>query len=232
MISTEVHGQSIKDLQEYLGDKFKMPDNPAIAFSKEWQSTNPSSDEMMTQAYIDSDMYAYDLAVYNSTPARKAFYTYIKKHLEYIKVKDKIHICGDGICSDSIALALDGYDVSVSDLPSKYFEFGKWRMKKWNVNIECYDIEEIWEKRFSVMIFITVLEHIPNLFEFMSKVVNSAYYIIEKSHFGIHEEHENFDRYAFNTNFSRKQFLDWMDNNGFRKDNIINVYAPTLWRRK
>lgn len=232
MISTNVHGNSIIDLKEYLGNKFKMPDNPAIEFSKEWQSTNPTSDEDMVKAYINSDMYAYDLAVYNATPARKAFYTLVKRHLDFLKLKDGIHICGDGICSDSIALTLDGYGVSVSDLPSKYYEFGKWRMKKYNTNISCYSIDEIWKSKFAVMIFITVLEHIPNLFEFMNKVKNSAYFIIEKSHFGIHEEHENFDKFAFNTDTSRSDFYTWMDENGFERANVINVYSPNLWIRR
>ena len=51
----------------------------------------------------------------------------IKEH-EFKTVLD----FGAGICQDSIVAVREGLEATAADIPGKTFDFGKWRIKKYN----------------------------------------------------------------------------------------------------
>lgn len=232
-MGTEIHNNSLKDLKEYLGDNFHPPEDMANAFSTEWINKKPKTEKEIEDMYIYTETYIYGLALYNTWPHRKAFYTLTKRLLKLGKITENIHIFGDGICSDSISLFLDGYKaVSVSDLQTEYYRFGRWRMKKYSTAIPAYfsDNPNIWNQRFNAMIFITVLEHIPHLLEFMKKVISHTNVVIEKSAFTAQMQQGLV--VPGKTSTTRYEFYEFMENNGFKREFQLNAYSPNFWRKK
>lgn len=232
MTGTEIHANSKNDLKEYLGDKYNEPKDVANSFSNEWKKKNPKTISEIEKMYIESDNYLYALAEYNTWPHRKSFYTYIKNMLNRHGVIDNIHVFSDGICSDSIAFSLDGFKVSASDLPSKYYTFGRWRMKKYGVKIPSYYTQDIIDgnKRFNAMIFVTVLEHIPNLLNFLGKISTMTNIIIEKSAFTAQIQ-QGLVVPGY-TDTTRYQFYEWMKEHGYKQIYKLNAYSPNFWERK
>lgn len=234
MIGTQIHANSLIDLKEYLGNKFNSDLEKQISlFSIEWQKANPQGLEDIRKVYVESDTYSYEIANYNTWPHRKALYTLVKHILRLAGIKDGLHIVGDGVCSDGIAFATEGFGVSVSDIPTKYYEFGKWRIKKYGVNVPAYDVNDIWDKKFNAIIFVTVLEHIFNLFEFMEKIILMTNVVIEKSAFDAHEQMEYGDKWPDHSKIARYKFYTWMQDRGFNKKKYkLNAYSPNFWERE
>ena len=69
---------------------------------------------------------------------------------------------GAGICNDSINAAKNNLVATAADIPGKTFDFGKWRIKKYKVNIKTIDIlnETPLIENYDAITCFEVLQHV------------------------------------------------------------------------
>ena len=113
--------------------------------------------------YRNTPNYIYELMEYHSTDSKQKLsqtvIELIKEH-EFKTVLD----FGAGICQDSIVAVREGLEATAADIPGKTFDFGKWRIKKYNNSINTIDIhdETPLEKSYDAITCFEVLQHVVN----------------------------------------------------------------------
>ena len=230
-MKNEQFTNAVKDLEEYLGSEYQKEFCGAKKFVEEWTSKSPKTPDEMKKCYIDSSAYMYDLAQWHISPSRKAISTLFKRTILENNIKGVMDI-GCGICSDAITYAKAGIDVSVTDLPTKYFEFGKWRINKYGLTdaITVVDYDNMLEHKVECVTLMDTLEHIPDVFDFINNLSGITDKIIEKNAFNCHNEIDwADDEFPCHTNIKRKDVHDHIRSLGYKQAFQISVYAPVLW---
>jgi 2-polyprenyl-3-methyl-5-hydroxy-6-metoxy-1,4-benzoquinol methylase len=220
----------VQDLKEYMGTNYNPPADAYQASADEFNKMRPLSKEGLANYYKDSDTYIYDLVQWHQTGIRKGITTYIFKTMHHAKIRSAIDV-GAGICTDAIDLASAEIEMSVCDLPTKYFAFGLWRIKKHGLEdkIKVVDYDSLFDNKYECMIFTTVLEHIPDLLQedgFLTKVANATNKIVEISVFDKDKIH------PYRNDYTRKEVYEKLGKLGFHVAYQSTVYAPKLWVKK
>jgi len=157
----------IQDLNEYLGTNYsieEMERERAIRCSmvneqliKAYQIANNNKSEAMKYFYANTDLYLYDLVVWEGAQKERTIFTnWMIKFSRKYGVK-KIFDFGMGVGSDAIPLAKAGFEVSGCEV-GKHVDFLKWRIKKHGVNIKVFS--EFPNEQVDMVILLAVIEHI------------------------------------------------------------------------
>jgi 2-polyprenyl-3-methyl-5-hydroxy-6-metoxy-1,4-benzoquinol methylase len=171
-ITTRESSPAWKDAVAYLGKKF----NPKLANwgdEKVTESFNAFPDS--ETFYRETDIYIYHGIGYFLSGVKRPYYARL---FQLLGQKDAAIIdygCGAG--DDGLLFERMGYRVSFADIPSKAFEFLKWRVKRWDwadtaMPNRIYTIGEDEIPRHHIVWCMDVLEHIKpeKQFEFLDEL--------------------------------------------------------------
>lgn len=131
----------------------------------EWDKMNIDESNIhdVMEFYKKTPNYIFELMEYHSTDAKQGLTNSVidvcKKN-NFNTVLD----FGAGICQDSIVSTKNNFRATAADIPGKTFNFGKWRIKKQELEIKTIDISNetpIIDNYDSITCF-EVLQHVVN----------------------------------------------------------------------
>lgn len=193
------------DIQSYLG--WDMPKVLAALFRgeqlmrDEWNKKSPKTSEEITNFYRETENYVFDLAWWHRDYGRRKL---TMAAIEACKRNNsnKILEFGCGTGQDGILFAEEGFDVTLADLPSKTFDYAKWRVKKGELDLKFADSDQLTEKYDAILCF-DVLEHLwepQKMVEYLYQHLSNNGILLVTTHFGHDETHpmhlERNDKYA------------------------------------
>jgi len=113
--------------------------------------------------YKETPNYMFELMEYHSTEAKQK----LSKRVIEISLKNKFKTIldfGAGICQDSIEAQNSGLFASAADISGKTFDFGKWRIKKRNLDIKFIDVNDELplKNSYDAISCFEVLQHVVN----------------------------------------------------------------------
>ena len=113
--------------------------------------------------YRNTPNYIYELMEYHSTDSKQMLSKTVIELIKEHKFKTILDF-GAGICQDSIVAGREGLESTAADIPGKTFDFGKWRIKKYNDSITTIDIhdETPLEESYDAITCFEVLQHVVN----------------------------------------------------------------------
>jgi len=136
---------------------------PGIHVAQEWEKSGPVTAEDIARFYRETDSYIIDLAVDGCRPQRRAVWGSVVRRLERRGGGKDVLVYGDGIGSDSMALARRGHRVTYFDVPGRTSQFARFRFERAGMlnRITMLQTEgEIPVEGFDAVVCLEVLEHL------------------------------------------------------------------------
>jgi SAM-dependent methyltransferase len=149
------------DARERLQHEYE---HPGVGVANAWRDAAPETPEEVTRFYEETSSYVFDLAADHCRERRRDFWTAVLRRLD--RVPGKVVLAyGDGIGTDSIALARAGYRVTYFDLPGVTSRFARFRFAREGLadHITCVDrLEDLPAGSFDAILSVEVLEHLTD----------------------------------------------------------------------
>ncbi len=160
----------LTEVMEYTGDDLETAQHKANHASQliadEWRTKDPQTVDDITQFYVETEGYIYDLYVWtHDLPMWDLFD-------KVITGEERVLDYGCGICDIAIYLAEKGCQVVATDLPnSKTLQFGMWRVYQRGLGDQI-KFGGSFEDKFDVVLAIDVLEHLPWPLRYLVNLTN------------------------------------------------------------
>ncbi|MEK6288246.1 MAG: class I SAM-dependent methyltransferase [Acidobacteriota bacterium] len=139
--------------------------SPGSTVADAWRLAKPKSPDEVMRFYGETDSYVYDLVVDHCHARRRGAWSALMARIERLGSPRSVLLYGDGIGSDSIALARCGHRVTYFDVPGITSAFARFRFERENPANLIAVIEaeaDIPAWTFDVAVCIEVLEHVPD----------------------------------------------------------------------
>lgn len=137
--------------------------SPGSSVAEAWKCANPCTPDDVRRFYAETDSYVYDLVVDHCHIRRRAPWDALTARIDRRGANQTVLAFGDGIGSDSIAMARSGHRVTYFDIPGVTSAFARFRFERENLlqPIAVVDVEsDIPAEAFDVAVCIEVLEHV------------------------------------------------------------------------
>jgi len=138
---------------------------PGTHVSAAWRAANPLTERDIANFYQETTSYVFDLAADHCRRDRRAVWESVVQRVERRGVPQDVLMYGDGIGTDSIALARRGHNVTYVDLPGVTSRFAQFRFQRERLAGRIRVLEnadEIRRQAFDAVVCIEVLEHLFN----------------------------------------------------------------------
>lgn len=225
----DAHRTVLKELEVFLGEKINTNfDEACIAISGEWRKLNPKTNFDFLNFYKNSKNYIYEIASWNDTPRKRRTF---KKVLKIIKQNNITEVLdfGGGVGSDSIGLMENFIDVKYIEINEIMKRFFVWRCKKRGLEPKIIDdIDEL--KKVQCIMFLDVIEHFENPFEYLNKFSKKADYLLFTQAFGVHEKGRGGT--PQHTDFKMEEVHKHLESLGFKKVKLNVPYPPRLYKKQ
>ena len=213
-IEPEVVVQRIKNARTYLRD--------------EWNTINPKTIDEVTQFYVNTDGYLYDL--YSWTHNNNMWDLFDKMFTGQERVLDY----GCGIGDVAIYLAEKGCDVTAIELDeSKTIDFAMWRVYQRKLGDKIDFTIDYAKDKFDAVLAIDVLEHIyfPLRFvtQFGNLLKNKDSFFFTTPSFGDNTEDKNYPMHIKDNDWLIENFGNAMISLAFSPEYPIEEFYP-IWR--
>jgi SAM-dependent methyltransferase len=152
---------SESDVRERLQHAY---DHAGLGVANAWRDAAPETPEEVTRFYQETTAYVFDLAADHCRERRADFWAAVMPRLARAPGKEVLAY-GDGIGTDSIALARAGYRVTYFDLPGVTSQFARFRFGREGLveKITFVDrAEELPAGHFHAILSVEVLEHLSD----------------------------------------------------------------------
>jgi hypothetical protein len=121
---------------------------------------DPTSEKEITNFYIQTDAYVYELMAANHIVQTLYSYYVLCDKLKTLNVGSVLDY-GAGAGTLSILFENLGYSVTYADLPGKLFDFAKWRFAKRKINIPMINLmKQKIKPEFDCIVSTEVVEHV------------------------------------------------------------------------
>src|SRR6266851_7568788 len=138
---------------------------PGTLVAVEWRAANPLTASDIVRFYRETTSYVYALAADHCLPHRQTVWDTTMRRVERYGIPRDVLMYGDGIGTDSIALARNGHHVTYFDLPGVTSQFARFRFEREGKASQIKVLEsaeEIPREAFDAVVCIEVLEHLPD----------------------------------------------------------------------
>jgi len=138
---------------------------PGSTVAEAWRLAKPSSPDDVRRFYCETDSYVYDLVVDHCHVRRRQAWKPLIARIDRLGEHKTVLGFGDGIGSDSIALARSGHRVTYFDVPGVTSSFARFRFQREDLAEPITVVEtegDIPGETFDVAVCIEVLEHVPD----------------------------------------------------------------------
>jgi len=130
-----------------------------------WHLANPVTTDEITRFYRETDSYVYALAADHCLSRRRSVWSSVVRRIDRYGGARDVLLYGDGIGTDSIALAQRGHRVWYFDLPGVTARFARFRFEQARLASDITVLESVQEipcEAFDAVVCIEVLEHLPD----------------------------------------------------------------------
>jgi len=228
---------ALEELSKYLKKskkeiKRKMLVEKPVAEAWKKINPNPKSEKEISNFYIKTDAYVYELMAANHIVQTLYSYFLLQEKLRKLSIKT-IFDYGAGAGTLSIFFKNLGYDVEYADLPGKLFNFAKWRFKKRKLKIPMFNLKkEKVQSKYDCIICTEVIEHVTDpktlLKILKSKLKKDGILVVSESC----EYTEDFSSHLpKNKKYGGKKFIKLMEYFGF-KQIFPDPFIPQMIFRK
>lgn len=198
---------------------------------KEWFAKEHVSEEDFDKFYSNSEGYIHELVNWNDSARKKRIRPKVLKALKrYFPEVKSILDFGAGPGDDTLYLENQGYQMYYLDINKKMVDFFRFRHKKYESKaIIVDDLVKV-----DCIMFLDVIEHFHNPFNYLDKFTDQCDYLLFTQAFGIHGEDGT--QFPYHTDYKMSHVKKYLENNlGFEKVHIpiqsINT-PPHLYKRK
>ena len=171
--------ESLKEIAEYLNIEFELVLNdynnvkekfPGFVkwsnlSAEEWEKKqiDQTNVQDVMEFYRQTPNYIFELMEYHSTSSKQELSNTVIQLAKQNNLK-KIIDFGAGICQDSIIAGMNGFEATAADIPGKTFDFGKWRIAKYQITVQILEIhnEAPLEENYDAITCFEVLQHVVN----------------------------------------------------------------------
>ena len=222
------HRTVVSKLKEFLGvPKLKYADRKeaANAVANYFRQLSPKTPAEYQHFYDTCDDYIFENAYCNEENSCVQRTKKIYSVLQNYGVKTIVEF-GVGVGTYAICLSQKGFDISVAKTEDLAFTFFLWRTHFHQIPIKLISHPQ---GKYDCAMFIDVIEHLINPFDFLSMVMQHTDLIIFTHGFGVHREDmggypQHFD-YPINT------IRKFLEKNGFQKQKINLPFPPHVYKR-
>ncbi len=133
--------------------------------ANEWNQMqiNQENIQNVMEFYKKTPNYIFELMEYHSTKGKQNL---SKTVIDFCKKNNLKNILdfGAGVCQDSIIASKNDLNSTAADIPGKTFDFGKWRIEKYNLKIKTINIfdENPIKENYDAITCFEVLQHVVN----------------------------------------------------------------------
>lgn len=229
---------ALEELAKYLKKSKKEIERKMVVekpVAQAWKKINPDpkSEKEISDFYIKTDAYVYELMAANHIVQTLYSYFLLKEKLKKLNIKTILDY-GAGAGTLSIFFKNLGYSVVFADLPGKLFNFAKWRVKKRKINIPMIDLKKgKIQKKYDCIVCTEVVEHVVNpealLKSLKSKLKKNGVLVVSESC----EYTKDFASHLqANKKYGGKEFIKLMNFLGFRQIFSDPFIPQMIFRRK
>ena len=158
----EFFGLSESEVRRRISSELEAPGSTV---AEAWKQADPRSSDEINRFYRETSSYVYDLVVDHCHRRRRLPSQAVASRIERTGAARNVLMYGDGIGTDSIALARLGHRVTYFDVPGVTSAFARFRFERealpHPVTI-LQDEKAIPAEAFDAVVCIEVLEHVPN----------------------------------------------------------------------
>lgn len=209
-----MNSEGVKELKEYLGDKFIPYYDSSWELAKEWTSRKRSTKADIENFYRNTKNYIYNSIIFYYSNDRidlSSYWLDLKKAYNIRTVIDY----GCGVGNDGLNMMDTGSKVIFADFDSPSFDFLKWRLKERNYISDLYQtimVEELprVKPRADMLWAVDVLEHMKDPFEIFNCIENVRMIVFftdcDDKAGGRHPFHFKIDWKKLEGEFSRRNY--------------------------
>lgn len=208
----------MEDIRLYLNLSIQETVNRLFSGTKmiadEWNCKSPETSDEVLKFYKDTDNYIFELAWWHRAPERKKLTATAIDVCINNSIRTVLDF-GCGVGQDGILFSESGFYVTLADLPSKTFDFARWRIQRKSLNINTVNSDELCEKYDAILCF-DVLEHVWD----PKETVNYLYtHLSDDGILLVTTSFEQRDTHPLhlerNARYSDNEFIKMMENVGF-----------------
>jgi len=151
-----------REVESRLNSELK---DPGESVAEAWLVSNPRTPGEITQFYQETESYIFDLASDHCCSRRAFVWNPVVTRIDRRGPRQDVLLYGDGIGTDSIALARLGHRATYFDLPGRTSDFARFRFASEGLEDSITVItnpSKIPAGRFDAVVCIEVLEHVPD----------------------------------------------------------------------
>jgi len=217
--------KEIKESYKEISEKFSGYVKFSNLSADEWNQLqiNQENIQNVMEFYKNTPNYIFELMETHSTQAKSNLSNIVIDYCIKNNFKSILDF-GAGVCQDSIIASKNNLDSTAADIPGKTFNFGKWRIEKYNLKIKTIDIfdENPLKENYDAITCFEVLQHVVNPDKTLSHLI----------------EHLNLNGMLFITarfknNYSlalkRNEHLDETFDEMIKKSNLIIKEKIHIW---
>ena len=139
--------------------------SPGSTVAEAWRLASPRSPDEVNRFYRETDSYVYDLVVARCHPRANDVQDAVITRIGRLGPARSVLLFGDGIGTDSIAIARAGHRVTYFDLPGLTSGFARFRFEREHLPTPVVVLEDqadIPFETFDAVVCTEVLEHVPD----------------------------------------------------------------------
>jgi SAM-dependent methyltransferase len=219
-----MNSDGVRELKEYLGDKFVPYYDSSWELAKEWKDKRPRSDREISDFYKKTPNYVYNLVIWDESGDRYPYVQYISPLLKKYSIESIIDF-GCGVGTDSLSFIKRGIKTYSIDFSCPATDFFKWRLSNQSLKGKFLDIEPLEAFPIADMFWaIDVLEHVPDPMKVVKMVdLKNCKVFAHCSRFN----DDAGGRHPCHINFESRIISEYLASHGFK--NVSTKYDLSLW---
>jgi 2-polyprenyl-3-methyl-5-hydroxy-6-metoxy-1,4-benzoquinol methylase len=206
---------------------YRLENYTLTTMAEDWNKANPQTPKEIRHFYENTENYIWELTLWHNSKLYKQYLDAVQKAIQLsISAGGNLALdYGSGIGTTAAMLASAGFQVEISDVPGRTFDFAQYHLSCQGVSFKAIPVLDVLanlEQGYDLIISIDVLEHIeqPDLvLNHLSKhlrtsgiaVITVAFEDNDKHPYHLATSHQKFTEGRWDLELSRSglKTIDW-----------------------